>query len=388
MATKKSWRVGEHEFEYLRQLLESGFPGGSEVSFIAKLEERFAEVFASKYAISFTNGTATLHAALAASGIGPGDEVIVPPLTMSSTSYAVVYTGATLVYADVDPETFVISADSIRARVTERTRAIIPVSLYGLPPDFDAINAIAAAHNLKVIEDDAQCFLGRYRGKIVGSCGDVASFSFQNSKHITCGEGGMITTSDPVLAGEIRRFSSLGYGCVSAEPGKSRIDKRDLVRPDFIRHVAPGYNYRMSELCAAFAFAQLERLEEFVYWRQRSAAALLEAAAGVDWLKAQRTPDDCENSRWALAVKLDTDEISWQQFYDRFIQYGGDGFYGAWRLGYQEPYLASLVPGEFCHCPVAEELQPRLMQFKTNYGDDEAISRQAEALARTISYFS
>lgn len=120
MATKKSWRVGEHEFEYLRQLLESGFPGGSEVSFIAKLEERFAEVFASKYAISFTNGTATLHAALAASGIGPGDEVIVPPLTMSSTSYAVVYTGATLVYADVDPETFVISADSIRARVTER----------------------------------------------------------------------------------------------------------------------------------------------------------------------------------------------------------------------------------------------------------------------------
>lgn len=120
MATKKSWRVDEHEFEYLRQLLESGFPGGSEVSFIAKLEERFAEVFASKYAISFTNGTATLHAALAASGIGPGDEVIVPPLTMSSTSYAVVYTGATLVYADVDPETFVISADSIRARVTER----------------------------------------------------------------------------------------------------------------------------------------------------------------------------------------------------------------------------------------------------------------------------
>ena len=268
----QSWRVSLKEHEYLRNVLESGFPGSSSVNFTGKLEKLFAEKFESKYAISFANGTATLHAALAAAGVGPGDEVIAPPLTMSSTSFAILHCGAAPVYADIDPETFLISAKSIEARVTPRTKAIMPVALYGLPPDMDAINAIAQKHKLAVIEDDAQCFLGKYKGRTAGALGDMASFSFQNSKHITCGEGGMVTTSDPDLAAFIRRFSSLGYGNVSAEPGKSKINKSDIVKPDFARHVALGYNYRLSELCSAFTLAQLERLEMFVEWRKKCAA--------------------------------------------------------------------------------------------------------------------
>ena len=243
---RKSWRIGGNELEYLKSVLESGFPGSSCVNFTGRLESAFAEKFNCNYAISFTNGTATLHAALVAAGVKPGDEVIVPPLTMASTSLAVIHAGATPVFADVNLETLTIDPASIAERVTTKTKAIIPVALYGLSPDMDAIMEIACKHNLKVIEDDAQCFLGYYKDSIVGSIGHMASFSFQNSKHMTCGEGGMVITNDEHLAQELRRFSSLGYGLVSAKPGKSKIDKKSLVKPTFKRHVSVGYNYRLS----------------------------------------------------------------------------------------------------------------------------------------------
>ena len=383
----KSWRVDGREYEYLKAVLDGGFPGSSKINFTAKLEQLFAEKFESGYAISFANGTATLHAALAAAGAGQGDEVIVPPLTMASTSFAVLHCGAVPVFADIDPETFLMSAESVKACVTAKTKAIMPVALYGLTPDMDAINAIAKKHKLAVIEDDAQCFLGKYKGKIAGALGDIASFSFQNSKHITCGEGGMITTSNPDYAEFIRRFSSLGYGNVSAGPGKSKINKTDIVSPNFARHVALGYNYRLSELCAAVTFAQLERLEMFVELRKKCAAGFAEAVKGVSWLKPQKTPPECENSYWAYTVKLDAPDVKWADFYNKFKELGGDGFYGAWRLTYTEPYFSKIIPAKHKKCPVAEATQPYLMQFKTNYGTDSDIGKQAEALHKTIKYF-
>ena len=383
----KSWRVDGREYEYLKAVLDNGFPGSSKINFTAKLEQLFAEKFESGYAISFANGTATLHAALAAAGVGQGDEVIVPPLTMASTSFAVLHCGAVPVFADIDPETFLMSAESVKVCVTAKTKAIMPVALYGLTPDMDTINAIAKKHKLAVIEDDAQCFLGKYKGKVAGALGDIASFSFQNSKHITCGEGGMITTSNPDYAEFIRRFSSLGYGNVSAGPGKSKINKADIVSPNFARHVALGYNYRLSELCSAVTFAQLERLEMFVEWRKKCAAGFAETVKGVSWLKPQKTPPECENSYWAYTVKLDAPDVKWADFYNKFKELGGDGFYGAWRLTYTEPYFSKIIPDKHKKCPVAEATQPYLMQFKTNYGTDSDIGKQAEALRKTIKYF-
>src|SRR5262249_39427243 len=147
-----------------------------------RLEEAFAKRFRSAYAVSHVNGTATLHCLLEAVGIQPGDEVIVPPLTMSATAFAVLQANGTPVFADVDPETFQISVDSIQQRLTPRTRAIIPVALFGLSPDMDPLMEIAERHRFFVIEDSAQCFLGEYKGRLVGTLGHASSFSFQSSK--------------------------------------------------------------------------------------------------------------------------------------------------------------------------------------------------------------
>ena len=286
----RSWRIGDREFEYVRELLDSGFPGTAKVSFLARLEAAFADKFDCRYAISHANGTATLHSALAAVGVAPGDEVIVPPLTMASTSLAVLHQGAVPVFADIDPNTFLIDPKSIAERITPRTRAIITVALYGLSPDMDPIMELARRHGIAVIEDDAQCFLGRYKGRMVGSIGDLASFSFQNSKHMACGEGGMVTTNHMEYADRVARFASLGYGLVSAGAGKSKIDKRAIRRPSFKRHVSLGFNYRMSELCAAVSLAQLERLDEIRRVAEtlrrrvgRGCPPMLLAAAAAGW---------------------------------------------------------------------------------------------------------
>jgi perosamine synthetase len=388
---KQSWRINEKEFIYVKELLESGFPGSSDSSFVGRLEKAFTEKFGCSYAISFTNGTATLHAALVVAGVGAGDEVIVPPLTMSSTAFAVLHAQAKPVFADVDPETFLLDPKSVRKKITPRTRAIMPVSLYGLAPDMDALMAIAKEHHLVVIEDDAQCFLGTYKNRLVGTLGHMASFSFQNSKHMTCGEGGMVITTSPAYAEELRRFSSLGYGLVSAEPGKSKIDKKTIVHPSFKRHVSLGFNYRLSDICAAVALAQFEKLELFVDWRKKTAAAFEAVVRGCSWLKPQKVNPGYESSYWAYTVLLDVDDakLSWQAFYDKFVEFGGEGFYGAWSLSYLEPVFQSGRYGRYEPglCPVAEKLQPRLIQFKTNYGDQESINRQAQALARTIRHF-
>jgi perosamine synthetase len=379
------------ELRYVAELFQSGYPGTPNKDFVGLLEETFARKFGSQYAISHVNGTATLHSALVAGGVGPGDEVIVPPLTMASTALAVLYTQARPVFADIDPETFTIDPRSIAEKITPETKAIIPVSLYGLAPDMDPIMALADKHNLLVVEDAAQCFLGSYRGRTVGSIGHVGSFSFQNSKHMTCGEGGIVITSDKALAGKIRRFTSLGYSLVGAEPGASKIDKRQIVNPRFERHVDLGFNYRISEILAAVALAQLENLDNAVALRRAAAQAFDEVVSRCSWLIPQKIPDDCHHAFWSYAVKIAPDraEDLWQQFYDRFIEFGGEGFYGAWRLTYTEPIFRSGRYGvhEQGICPVAERIQPRLMQFKTNYWDTEEIARQAEALDKTIRHF-
>jgi perosamine synthetase len=174
-------RVVGNELSYVREVLETDFRSSMGSTMMRRLETAFANRFGTQFAISFVNGTATLHAALEAWGIGPGDEVIVPPLTMSAPAFAVLQTNATPVFADVDKDTFQISAASIAERITSRTKAIMPVALYGLCPDMDAIMEIARNHRLKVIEDNAQCFLGTYKGRMVGTLGDCASFSFQSS---------------------------------------------------------------------------------------------------------------------------------------------------------------------------------------------------------------
>jgi perosamine synthetase len=388
-------RISNLEKKYVMEALENEFQTSKNSMFNDKLEAAFAEKFHSKFAIGHCNGTATLHVALLSCGVGHGDEVIVPPLTMSSTSIPVVLCGAIPVFADCDLDTFQISAESIEKCITEKTKAIITVSLYGLAPDYDKILSICKKHNIALIEDNAECLLGEYKGKLVGEFGDFASYSFQASKHITTGEGGMLTTNDKDLADKARQFNCLGYAGVSAEQGK--ITKNDIQDPQYSRHVSFGYNYRMSELQAACALGQLERAEELVEKRIEVASVFDEAIENQDILKRQVEPEGCKNSYWAYCLVLNTDNPSkdWYTFRDLFQKNDGDGYYAAWKLSYNEPaYQNDLQkrPGvwqkydENC-CPNAEYLQKRMIQLKTNYWDIEEAKEQANILKKTIDEY-
>jgi len=403
---KKMIRISQKERAYVKEVLDGQFRTSSGGIMTKRLEEKFAALFGVKYAISHINGTATMHAALYAAGIGPGDEVIVPPLTMSSTAFVALHANAVPIFADIDPETFTIDPKDIERRVTPHTRAIIPVALYGLSPDMDAIMDIARRHNLTVIEDDAQCFLGYYKGRIVGSIGHMASFSFQSSKHMTSGEGGMVTTNDKDLADKVRSFSGLGYAMLKAEPGKGRIVKDIIQDPAYERHALVGFNYRMPELCAAVALAQVERLPELVDMRIKIAHLYAQAAQGCRWLVPQAVPESYVHSYWTYVLKLDNnDAFSWYDFRKKYMELGGDGIYAAWQLTYLEPafrqqrFYPRGCPVHCPHyqgagqqyepglCPVAESVQPRLLQFKTSYVDMDIAEQKAEALAQTIKYF-
>ena len=385
-------RISDKERAYIAEVLDSQFRTTAGSSMTGRLEAKFAQTFGVKYAISHINGTATMHSALAAAGVGPGDEVIVPPLTMASTAFAAWQAGATPVFADIDPDTFNISPAEIEKRITPRTKAIIPVALYGLAPDLDAIMDIASRHNLTVIEDDAECFLGYYKGRIVGSISHMASFSFQSSKHMTSGEGGMLITNDRELADKVRSFSNLGYAMLSGEAGKGKITRDVIQDPAHERHIAMGWNYRISELCAAVALAQLERLEELIHQRIEIARLYAEAIQGCGWLVPQAVPAGYRHAYWTYVVKLENNsEFSWYDFRKKYMELGGDGIYAAWLPNYLEPAFRGLSGAAQEYgaglCPVAEAVQPRLLQFKTNYMDMGPAKQQAEALTRTIGYF-
>lgn len=380
-------RISDKERAYVQEVLDSQFRTSAGAQMNKRLEEAFAATFGVRYAIAHVNGTATLHAALAAAGVGPGDEVIVPPLTMSSTALSVLHANATPVFADVDPHTFNLDPRSIEQHITPATKAIMPVALYGLSPDLDPMMDLARQHGLTVVEDDAECFLGYYKGRLVGTIGHLASFSFQSSKHMTSGEGGMIITDDEDLANKVRRFNSLGYAAVSA--GKGKITKETIQDPNYERHASVGWNYRMPELCAAVALAQTERLAVFVNQRVAVARLYADAVQDCGWLIPQATPDGYVHSYWTYVLRLADDvDFSWYDFRRKYIELGGDGIYAAWQLTYLEPAFRDLSP-QYRRglCPVAETLQPRLLQFKTNYMDLSLAAQKAEALSRTIAYF-
>ncbi len=396
--SKFSNRVYGNELKYLQEVLETEFRSSKGAMMMNRFEDAFAKRFNSDYAVSFVNGTCTMHAALEAFGVQPGDEVIVPPLTMSSTTFAVLQANATPVFADVDLDTFQISPESIKNRITDRTKAIITVALYGLSPDMDPIMTLAKEKDIKVIEDNAECFLGEYKGSIAGTIADVGSFSFQSSKHLTSGEGGIVVTKDLELAEKIRKIQSLGYAGVKADKGK--ITKNDIQHPNYERHETLGWNYRMPELCCAVALAQLENIDHLVSRRIKAAEFFSSATKDFhEWFIPQKTPEDYLNSYWTWVCKLERDDISWVDIRDRYKSKGGDGIYAAWMLTYLEPMFTQLnLLGreKFISednlksykkglCPNAESIQPRLMQFKTNYWNLDDAKKQSDILFQTLS---
>jgi perosamine synthetase len=294
------------ESEYVNECLTSTWIS-SVGHFITDFETAFARLAGTKHAIATNNGTTALHLALVALGIGPGDEVIVPALTYIASANAVVYCGATPVFADVEADTMNLDPADIEHRITERTRAIIPVHLYGHPADMTPIMAVARKHGLLVVEDAAEAHGSTIDGRPVGSLADVGVFSFFGNKIVTTGEGGAVTTDDDELAARLRLLR--GQGMDSAK-----------------RYWFPvvGYNYRMTNVAAAIGVAQLERFDTFVS-RRREIAELYTAelssqegvvlpvqrpdARRVDWLYTVRVEGFTSDQRNTLIDLLREDGI-------------------------------------------------------------------------------
>lgn len=388
-------RFSELEKKYVLEAIENEFRTSKNSIFNNLLEKKFSELFNIKFAIGHVNGTQTMHTALNSLGLIPGDEVIVPPLTMSSTAISVLQNDCIPIFADVNLDTFTIDPSSIKQCITNKTRAIITVSLYGLSPDYDEIVKLCKEYNIFLIEDNAECFLGLYKGKLVGQFGHFASFSFQASKHITCGEGGMLITNDENLANNARRFSSLGYSGISAKQGK--ISRNDIQNPNYNRHLTLGFNYRLSEVNAAVVLGQLERAYELVEQRVKVASIFNEAIGDSSLLKKQLEPEGYKNSYWTYSVVLNTNNPNedWYRFRDSLINAGGDGFYAAWKLSYNEPLFIDIIQKDKriwqkydkLLCPNAEYLQPRIIQFKTNYWDIDQAKKQGEIINKVINNF-
>lgn len=391
-------RISNLEHEYVQEVLDSEFRGSKSVGMVSRAEKAFAEKMESTYAIGFVNGTGTLHTALEVLGVGPGDEVIVPPLTMSATAFSVLQANATPIFADVDSETFQISASSILERTTEKTKAIMTVSLYGGSPDFDSIRKIS--NGLPIVGDNAQAFGTKHKGQEISSLTEFSSYSFQSSKHLASGEGGMLCTDSLDLADKARKFQSLGYSAVGATTHK--IDKKDIQDPNYLRHEMLGWNYRMNDLTAAVVLGQIERAEELISIRKLTGQRIFAEVKDVEWLKPQEIYPETEHSYWAAPILLVRDDLTWHQFRDKFAEFGGKGIYAAWQLSYLEPAFKNLSfmgrerfisienssRYQAGYCPNAEYIQPRIFAFRTNEWDEELCDIQIGALRKTTNYFN
>lgn len=397
-----SWRFDEKEQKYLKEVLDSGFASGTSGNMNTRLERAFAKKFNAKFAITANSGTTTLHAALWALGVRYGDEVIVTPLTVISCMNAILYCNAIPVFADIDPETFNIDPESIRKKISPRTKAIMTVHLYGQVCNMTEIMKIAKEFKLAVVEDCAQCYLGSHKGKIEGSFGDIASWSFENSKHITTGDGGILTCNDEKIGDNLRRLTCQGFRNATAISGKIRVSKDLFQNPNFKRHSQYGFMYRLPEVAAAIGLAQIEKVDWFVQLRIKMAKMYLEVIEDTDckWIKPQKTPLGDINSYYAFAATLENTEVSWEDFRLKFIENGGDGFYAAWTLLYQEDSIKEIksilesmglknrINTELGICPNAEIVQKKIMQFTTNQKNENEMKIQSDALKKTIKYFS
>lgn len=279
--------LGGNELRYVQECIESGWIS-SHGRFIADFESAFAQFAGSRFAVATNNGTTALHLALVALGIGPGDEVLVPTVTFVATANAVTYCGATPVLVDVEPGTLNIDLADARSKVTDRTKCIIPVHLYGIPADVAGLRALCAETGILMVEDAAEAHGAMVDTVPVGSFGDAAVFSFFGNKIMTTGEGGIVTTDDPELAERLRLYRGQGM---------------DSQRRYWFPVV--GYNYRMTNIQAAIGLAQLERIGELIDARRVIDLRYREALRGIgDVFELSVVPNNVVAVPWLFNVFL------------------------------------------------------------------------------------
>ena len=387
--TNPAWRFEGNERKYLEEVLSTGFRAGSDGAFTTRLEKYFANAYKVPYGIAFNSGTSTLHAALLAMGCGPGDEILTPALTPLMCGLAPYYTGATPVYVDSLPNTFLMDPKDIERKITPNTKVILVTHMYGGVCDMKAIMEIARKQKLLVLEDCAQSHMGRNdQNQLVGTIGDAGSWSFENSKQLTCGDGGMITCSDETLAIKIRKIGGLGFKTLSAESGKVRTDRDKLQNPDWERFDEIGFNFRMNQMAAAVALAQMEKAEYYINLRRAMGQEYTSTLAKSELLTPQHEPEGYFYTYYTFSAKFNGNAhgINWADFRKKYMEFGGVGMYAASKLLHQEPAFRDRKIGRG-ETPVAVDLQKSLMNFTTNQANAEERAIQIESLKKTLEYY-
>lgn len=334
---------GEEEKQIVSEVIDSGWV--SQGPRVVEFEERFAEYVGAKYAVATTSCTTALHAALAVSGIGPGDEVIVPSLSFIATANSVIHARATPVFVDIDPETCNITAETIEKAITGKTRAVMPVHQMGLPVDLDPITNLCKKHGLILIEDAACAVGSEYKGKRIGGHSNIACFSFHPRKIITTGEGGMITTDNPDIAERLRRFR---HHCMSVSDFERHAVNKVIIET----YPEIGYNYRMTDMQAAMGIVQLQKLPFIIERRRQIAEFYNEELGKILRIKVPKIPGYAYHNYQSYWVELlDSAPVLRDVLMERLLEKGITTRRGIMAIHLEECYFRYKV-----HLPKTEKI--------------------------------
>lgn len=352
-----------NEARYVMDCIESNWIS-SAGSYINRFEQEFSALCGAKYGVACSSGTAALHLALAAIGVGTGDEVIIPTFTMISTAFAATYAGASIVLVDAERETWNIDCDRIEEKITDRTKAIVPVHTYGNPAVMDRILALARNRGLYVVEDAAEAHGAEYKGARVGGLGDAGCFSFYANKIVTMGEGGMLVTSSTEIAERARRLRDVAFS-----------DERRFY------HTELGFNYRLTNLQAAVGVAQLERFDELVRRRIENGMLYTSLLKGTPGLTLMPETSGARSVFWMYSILVEDDfPLTRDQLRQRLADDGIEtrSFFIPMHL---QPMYSSQHEGE--EYPTAEELCRRGMYLPSGSGlTEEEIALVAGTIGK------
>lgn len=349
---------------------------------ISALEKRFCKLTGAKYAVAVSNGTAALHIAFIAAGIGPGDEVITTPITFAASANCVSYCGGTPVFADIDPETYNIDPDTIEACITSNTKAVIPVHYTGQSVAYDEIAHICRKHGLLLIQDAAHAVGTRYKGNPIGSLGDMTCFSFHPVKTVTSGEGGIVTTNDESLYRKLLLARSHG---ITRDSSQMRRPSDD---PWYYEMVSLGYNYRLTDMQAALLSSQLDKLSVFSARRKEIVRRYDESFRDVDGIIVQKEIPESDTTRHLYVIQLDPNVLSCsrREFFDAMTAeniHCQVHYIPVYRL----PYYQQLGYPEGL-CPKAEQLYERILSIPLYYSlTDEQVEQVIFAVRKLCDYF-
>lgn len=350
---------------------------------IDELEERLCSITGAKYTVAVSNGTAALHVACMAAGVGEGDEVITTPITFAASANCALYCGATPVFADIDEKTWNIDPESVRAHITERTKAVVAVDFTGQSTKLDELKEICREHHLVLITDGAHSIGTKYKGQPTGSIADMTTFSFHPVKTVTAGEGGAITTNDPELYRRLVLYKAHGITRDAAQMS------REPEGPWYYEQVELGYNYRMTDIQAGLLLSQLDKLEAFSKRRKEIVARYNEAFSKLEQVTVQEEIPESDTTRHLYILRLNTEKLSInrREFFDAMgaenivcnVHYIPVYYFPYYqKLGYRKGI-----------CPKAEALYEEILTLPLHYGmTDRDVEDVICAVEKIASYYA